>query len=96
MLRRPGSSLSAPLISLACVASLSLAACTTESQMGGPTTTPSASPSPTAPPVERAELTYGVFGVEAELEAYQVVVDDYNARATTVEVTLQSLSLIHI
>ena len=90
MLRRSGISLSAPVSVLACVVSLSLAACTTESEMGGPANAPSTSLSPTDPPVQLAELTYGVYGLEAELEAYQAVVDDYNARATTVEVVMQS------
>lgn len=90
MLRRSGISLSAPVSVLTCLAVLGLAACTTESEMGGPANAPSFTPSPTDPPVQLAELTYGVFGVEAELEAYQTVVDDYNARASTVEVTLET------
>ncbi len=90
MLRRSGISLSA----LTCLAALGLASCTTESEMAGRGATPTESTAttlaPTDPPAERARLTYGVFGNEPELRAYQTVVDDYNAGATTVEVTLES------
>ena len=79
---------------LVAVLSLSLAACSG----GGASADPDAAPSsgatttdgPTDAPGELEELTYGVFGSEAEIAAYEEVVAAYNARATTVEVTLRS------
>ena len=83
------------LVALLCVGTLSLAACSTErpaAEAGG-TAPASGTPSPQLPtgaPAERTKLSYGVFGTDEEVAAYQAVVDAYNRQATTVEVTLRS------
>ena len=78
----------------AIVLCLALAACSSDSTPVEPVpTTSSTGPTatlPPEPPAELAQLSYGVFGTDAEVAAYQAVVDAYNAQATTVEVSLRS------
>lgn len=68
---------------------LSLAACSPGSSPDEPRRTPKPVGASTTP-VERTQLSFGVFGSDEEVAAYQDVVDAYNAQATTVEVTLRS------
>ncbi len=78
---------------IALASALALALTATACTDGSPSTTPSAAPTSTAPAttdVPPALLTYGVFGAPAEIASYQAVVDDYNERASTVEVELVS------
>lgn len=85
---------------LATTLALSLAACSGDDPDASPgsgatdgatsSTDEPAPDTPTVPPGEQVELTFGVFGTEAEVAAYQDVVDAYNAQATSVEVTLRS------
>lgn len=66
---------------LALLLSVSVAACDAEP-------TPPPNPGPTqAKPVD---LTFGVWGSDREIAAYQSVVDTYNQSATGVEVTIRS------
>lgn len=76
---------------LAAAVCASLVACSTE-EADAPrgADTPATSAPTTDPTSEPIPLTYGVFGSDDEVAAYQDVVDVYNERATTVEVTLQS------
>ena len=87
MTRRAGA-----LLGCAVALSLLLPACTTTSDPVDPEPTSSLTPTPLPPdpPAELAELSYGVFGNEDEVAAYEDVVAVYNAQATTVEVTLRS------
>jgi multiple sugar transport system substrate-binding protein len=69
------------VVSLLLVLAASVAACDSEAR-------PQPKPSPTASgPVE---LTFGVWGAEPEIEAYQSVVDTYNESATGVQVTVKA------
>jgi len=47
---------------------------------------------PTQPstPAQPTDLTFGVWGAEAEVAAYQAMVDDYNTDSVASEITLQS------
>lgn len=77
----------------AALCSLALAACSSEGTPGDGTSPGSGTGTPvlpTDPPAALEELSYGVFGTDAEVAAYQEVVDAYNAQATTVEVSLRS------
>ncbi|MEO9323273.1 extracellular solute-binding protein [Nocardioides sp. C4-1] len=65
------------LVVVPAVVSVSLAACD-----GG------ADPEPDPATPSQVRLSFGVFGTEPELAAYQEVVDDYNAEAESVEVEL--------
>ncbi len=74
------------LLGSAVALSLLLPACSTDTPVDPDPT----SQSPTPTPVKLAELSYGVFGTDDEVAAYRAVVEAYNAKATTVEVTLRS------
>ncbi len=70
---------------------ISLAACSPSPDRPRTGSTRTSSPDPTSQaPAERTQLSYGVFGTDEEIAAYQDVVDAYNAQASTVEVTLRS------
>nr|WP_253942010.1 extracellular solute-binding protein [Nocardioides sp. zg-1230] len=69
---------------------MTTAACTGDAEPDPqPTRSPSASPS--GKPTEKPrEVTFGAFGTEEEVAAFQSVVDSFNASSTTRRVTLQS------
>ncbi|VXC07691.1 ABC transporter substrate-binding protein [Nocardioides sp. AX2bis] len=50
----------------------------------------SASPTASAPPSDDVELTFGVFGPDAETASFERVVESYNASATATTVTLRT------
>ncbi|MBD3944142.1 extracellular solute-binding protein [Nocardioides ganghwensis] len=78
------SALAASALALA----LTTAACTGDAEPEqDPTPTPSASGKPTEKP---RKVTFGAYGSEEEVAAFQSVVDSFNASSTTRQVTLQS------
>jgi multiple sugar transport system substrate-binding protein len=68
-----------------------LAACQSEDEPE-PTPTPSLTPSATAPsaPTEATRLTFGAFGAEDELAAYEAVTGSYDALEGDVDVRLRT------
>ncbi|NPC40957.1 extracellular solute-binding protein [Nocardioides sp. zg-1230] len=78
------------LLATALTVALTTAACTGDAEPDPqPTRSPSASPS--GKPTEKPrEVTFGAFGTEEEVAAFQSVVDSFNASSTTRRVTLQS------
>ena len=78
------SALAASALALA----LTTAACTGDAEPEeGPTPSPSATGKPTEKP---RKVTFGAYGSEEEVAAFQSVVDSFNASSTTRQVTLQS------
>ena len=70
------------------VIALSLAACTGDADpASGPTTSPTRTADPTEKP---RKVTFGAYGTEEEVAAFQSVVDSFNASSTTRQVTLKS------
>ena len=78
------------LLATALTVALTTAACTGDAEPDPqPTRSPSASQS--GKPTEKPrEVTFGAFGTEEEVAAFQSVVDSFNASSTTRRVTLQS------
>lgn len=78
------------LLATAVTVALTTAACTGDAEPDPqPTRSPSASQS--GKPTEKPrEVTFGAFGTEEEVAAFQSVVDSFNASSTTRKVTLQS------
>jgi multiple sugar transport system substrate-binding protein len=67
---------------------LTTAACTGDAEPEpGPTPSPSASGKPSEKP---RKVTFGAYGSEEEVAAFQSVVDSFNASSTTRQVTLKS------
>jgi multiple sugar transport system substrate-binding protein len=67
---------------------LTTAACTGDPE---PEPRPSPSPSQSAEPTEKpSKITFGAFGSDEEVAAFQSVVDSFNASSTTRRVVLQS------
>lgn len=67
---------------------LTTAACTGAAE---PEEGPTPSPSPSGKPSEKPrKVTFGAYGSEEEVAAFQSVVDSFNASSTTRQVTLQS------
>ncbi|GAB3022793.1 sugar ABC transporter substrate-binding protein [Nocardioides flavus (ex Wang et al. 2016)] len=67
---------------------LTTAACTSDAE---PAPAPSPSPDATGQPVEKPrKITFGAYGTEEEVAAFQSVVDSFNATSTTRQVTLRS------
>jgi multiple sugar transport system substrate-binding protein len=67
---------------------LTTAACTGDAE---PEQDPTPSPSPSGKPSEKPrKVTFGAYGSEEEVAAFQSVVDSFNASSTTRQVTLQS------
>ncbi len=88
MLVRPSSPRRGALAACALTVALSLAACTGDAQ---PDPDPDTSPTRTAQPTEKPrKITFGAYGTEEEVAAFQSVVDSFNASATTRQVTLKS------
>ncbi|MBL0749314.1 extracellular solute-binding protein [Nocardioides baculatus] len=90
MLARPSSprrSLrSSGLVACALALALSLAACTDDAEPG-----PGPSPTKTSKPTDKPrKITFGAYGSEEEVAAFQSVVDSFNASSTTRQVTLKS------
>lgn len=77
-------SLAAPAAALL-AASMLLAGCT-----GGGEPAPAASQRTTASPPPKVQLSFGVYGPDDEVSAYQAVVDAYNGQAHGSEVKLRS------
>ena len=76
------------LIACAATVALSLAACTGDADpASGPTSSPS---STSKPPEKPREVTFGAYGSEEEVAAFQSVVDAFNATSATRQVTLKS------
>lgn len=77
------------LLATALTVALTTAACTGNAEPDPqPTQSPSASQS--GKPEKPREVTFGAFGTEEEVAAFQSVVDSFNASSTTRKVTLQS------
>jgi multiple sugar transport system substrate-binding protein len=78
------------LLATALTVALTTAACSGNAEPDPqPTRSPSASQS--GKPTEKPrEVTFGAFGTEEEVAAFQSVVDSFNASSTTRKVTLQS------
>ncbi len=78
------------LLATALAVALTTAACSGNAEPDPqPTRSPSASQS--GKPTEKPrEVTFGAFGTEEEVAAFQSVVDSFNASSTTRKVTLQS------
>jgi multiple sugar transport system substrate-binding protein len=78
------------LLATALTVALTTAACSGNTEPDPqPTRSPSASQS--GKPTEKPrEVTFGAFGTEEEVAAFQSVVDSFNASSTTRKVTLQS------
>ena len=67
---------------------LSLAACTDDAD---PAPDPGTSPTKTAKPTDKPrKITFGAYGSDEEVAAFQSVVDSFNASSTTRQVTLKS------
>lgn len=67
---------------------LSLAACTDDAD---PASSPGTSPTKTAKPTEKSrKITFGAYGTDEEVAAFQSVVDSFNASSDTRQVTLKS------
>ena len=77
----------AAAVALAGVLALSLGVAGCDADQQEPSPAPSTQPSTPADPTV---LTFGVWGAEAEVAAYQSMVDDYNTDATASQVELQS------
>ena len=76
------------LAACALTVALSLAACTGDAD---PDPDPGTSPTRTGNPTEKPrKLTFGAYGTEEEVAAFQSVVDSFNASSTTRQVTLRS------
>ena len=81
-LRRSG------LVACAVTLALSLTACTDDAD---PAPSPETSPSTSSKPTEKPrKITFGAYGTEEEVAAFQSVVDSFNATSTTRQVTLKS------
>lgn len=78
------------LLATALTVALTTVACTSEAEPDPqPTRSPSAGPS--GKPTEKPrEVTFGAYGSEEEVAAFQSVVDSFNASSTTRKVTLES------
>jgi multiple sugar transport system substrate-binding protein len=88
VLPRPSALRRSALATCAVTVALSLAACTGDAE---PAPTPSPSPSTTAKPTEKPrKVTFGAYGTDEEVAAFQSVVDAFNASSTTRQVTLRS------
>ncbi|HEV2796169.1 MAG TPA: extracellular solute-binding protein, partial [Nocardioides sp.] len=88
MLARPSSLRRGALAACAVTVALSLAACTGDAE---PSADPASSPTKTAKPTEKPrKITFGAYGSEEEVAAFQSVVDSFNASSTTRQVTLRS------
>ena len=88
MLVRRSSLRRSALIACAATVALSLAACTGDADpASGPTSSPS---STSKPPEKPREVTFGAYGSEEEVAAFQSVVDAFNATSATRQVTLKS------
>lgn len=78
----------AALAASALALALTTAACTGD---GEPEEGPTPSPTGTGKPSEKPrKVTFGAYGTEEEVAAFQSVVDSFNASSTTRQVTLQS------
>jgi multiple sugar transport system substrate-binding protein len=67
---------------------LSLASCTGDAE---PTSDPGTSPTKTVKPTDKPrQVTFGAYGTDEEVAAFQSVVDSFNASSTTRQVTLRS------
>ena len=76
------------LVGCALTVALATAACTDDAE---PATEPSASPTKTGKPTAKPrEVTFGAYGSEEEVAAFQSVVDSFNAASSTRKVTLKS------
>ena len=88
MLARPSSLRRGALAACAVTVALSLAACTGDAE---PSADPASSPTKTAKPTEKPrKITFGAYGSDEEVAAFQSVVDSFNASSTTRQVTLRS------
>ena len=78
------------LLATALTVALTTAACTGDAEPDPePTRSPSAGQS--GKPTEKPrEVTFGAYGTDEEVAAFQSVVDSFNASSTTRKVTLQS------
>ncbi|WP_299925842.1 extracellular solute-binding protein [uncultured Nocardioides sp.] len=78
------------LLATALTVALTTAACTGDAEPD-PQPTPSPSAGQSGKPTEKPrEVTFGAYGTEEEVAAFQSVVDSFNAESTTRKVTLQS------
>jgi multiple sugar transport system substrate-binding protein len=78
------------LLATALTVALTTAACTGNAEPD-PQSNPSPSASQSGKPTEKPrEVTFGAFGTEEEVAAFQSVVDSFNASSPTRKVTLQS------
>ena len=78
------------LLATALTVALTTAACTGDAEPD-PKPTPSPSAGQSGKPTEKPrEVTFGAYGTEEEVAAFQSVVDSFNAESTTRKVTLQS------
>ena len=88
MLPRPSSLRRGALAASAVTVVLSLAACTGDAE---PSPAPDTSPTTSAKPTEKPrKITFGAYGTDEEVAAFQSVVDSFNATSTTRQVTLKS------
>ncbi|RYB92542.1 extracellular solute-binding protein [Nocardioides glacieisoli] len=88
MLARPSSLRRSGLLACAVTLALSLAACTDDAD---PDPGPGTSPTKTSKPTEKSrKVTFGAYGTDEEVAAFQSVVDSFNASSTTRQVTLKS------
>lgn len=78
----------AVLVAAGLLGSLALTSCSSDAESASkPTPTPTKTRAPVNNP---AKLTFGVWGSNAELEAYQQVANDYNSSTDLADVTLAS------
>ena len=76
------------LLAAALTVALTTAACTSDAE---PASEPSKPPASSGKPTEKPrEVTFGAYGTEEEVAAFQSVVDSFNASSTTRKVTLKS------
>ncbi len=88
MLPRPSALRRSALAACAVTVALSLAACTGGTE---PTPDPTGSPTRTTKPTDKPrKITFGAYGTDEEVAAFQSVVDSFNASSPTREVTLKS------
>jgi multiple sugar transport system substrate-binding protein len=88
VLVRPSALRRSGLLACALTLALSLAACTDDAD---PASGPGTSPTKTAKPTDKQrKITFGAYGTDEEVAAFQSVVDSFNASSTTRQVTLKS------
>ncbi|MDR7252349.1 multiple sugar transport system substrate-binding protein [Nocardioides sp. BE266] len=76
------------LVGCALMMALATAACTGD---GEPESQPSTSPTKSGKPTQKPrQITFGAYGSEEEVAAFQSVVDSFNAASSTRQVTLKS------